>query len=65
MEWTADKTKLSHKRGREIKRVAHATEAVAAMPLIVVAVDVHITLTVVPPIERGEFVREVVCVITP
>ncbi|HEY4493268.1 MAG TPA: hypothetical protein VJB98_01475 [Candidatus Paceibacterota bacterium] len=36
-----------------MKRVAHATEDPVVVPVVVVAVDVHVRL-VVPPIERGE-----------
>ena len=36
-----------------MKRVAHATENVVVVPVVVVAVDVHVRLAV-PAIERGE-----------
>ena len=36
-----------------MKRVAHATENIVVVPVVVVAVNVHVRL-VVPPIERGE-----------
>jgi hypothetical protein len=36
-----------------MKRIAHATEPPIVVPVIVVAVDVHVPL-VVPPVERDE-----------
>ena len=51
MEWAIIKTKLSHKIRREMKRIAEASEPPVVIPLVVVAVDVHITLVVVPTVE--------------
>jgi hypothetical protein len=42
--------------GREKKRVAHASEPPVVIPIIVVAVDVHVALVVIPLVERGEYV---------
>lgn len=39
-----------------MKRVADAREPPVVIPVIVVAVDVHVTL-VVPPVERGELYK--------
>ncbi len=36
----------------EMKRVAQASEPPVVIPVVVVAVDIHVTL-VVPPVERG------------
>ena len=53
MERAAYKTKLSRAlRGREMKRVADTGEQPIVVPVVVVAVDVHLAL-VVPTIERG------------
>ena len=50
-----DKTTPRTKRGVEIKRVADAGEEPIVIPIVaVVAVDVHIALVVVPPVERRE-----------
>ena len=46
--------------GGEIKRVANAREPPVVIPVVVVAVDVELAL-VVPPVERGEFVRSAFC----
>ena len=54
MERSAYKTKLPrHKDEGEMKRIAHASEPPVVIPVIVVAVDIHIALAV-PPVERGE-----------
>ena len=37
-----------------MKRLANAGEEPVVIPVIVVAVDVHVALVVVPPVERGE-----------
>jgi hypothetical protein len=51
------KTKLSqHKVGREMKRVAKTGKPPVVVPVVVVAVDVHIAL-VIPPVERGELYK--------
>ena|SRR3989344_122102 len=64
MARTTTKTKLPRQvkkiGGGEIKRVANAREPPAVIPVVVVAVDVELAL-VVPPVERGEFVRSAVC----
>lgn len=52
MEWTTYKTKLSSESRREMKRVANAREPPVVVPVVVVAVDVHLAL-VVPTVERG------------
>ncbi len=39
-----------------MKRVAHASEPPVVVPIVVVAVDVHVTLVVVPLVERDEIV---------
>jgi hypothetical protein len=36
-----------------MKRVAHAREPPIVVPVVVVAVDVHVALAI-PPVERGE-----------
>ena len=40
---------------REMKRVAKTSEPPVVIPVVVVAVDVHVPL-VVPPVERGNIV---------
>ena len=53
MERTALKAKLSRQEvGREMKRVADASEPPVVIPVVVVAVDVHVAL-VIPAVERG------------
>ena len=42
--------------GREMKRVAEAGKPPVVVPVVVVAVDVHVALVVVPPIKRGRIV---------
>lgn len=37
-----------------MKRVAEASEPPVVVPVVVVHVDIHIALVVVPPVERGE-----------
>lgn len=57
LEWAIDATKLSPAgAGREMKRVAVTSEPPVVVPVIVVAIDVHITLVVVPPVERDRIV---------
>ena len=60
MGWTTRQTKLLRAGGGEIKRVANAREPPVVIPVFVVAVDVELAL-VVPPVERGEFVRSAAC----
>lgn len=61
MERTVDEAKLNPaSAGREIKRVADAGKLPIVVPIVVVAVDVHVALVVVPPIERGRIVRSAV-----
>ena len=38
-----------------MKRVAQAGKPPVVIPVVVVAVDVHITLAVVPPVESGQY----------
>jgi hypothetical protein len=47
-----------------MKRVANTGEPPVVVPVVVVAVDVHLAL-VVPTIERDEIVRDIVYVTTP
>jgi hypothetical protein len=44
--------KLSARKQREMKRVAQASKPPVVVPVIVVAVDVHVAI-VIPPIESG------------
>ena len=52
MERAVEKAKLPRTGGGEMKRVATAREQPIVIPVIVVAVHVHIAL-VVPPVESG------------
>jgi hypothetical protein len=45
--------KTLSKNEREMKRVADAGEPPIVIPVIVVAVDIHIALTIVPAVEGG------------
>jgi hypothetical protein len=56
LEWPTHKTKLPRKSRGEKKRVANASEPPVVIPVVVVAVDVHVALVVVPLVERGEYV---------
>jgi len=47
-----------------MKRVATATEPPVVIPVIVIAVDVHVPL-VVPPIEGRKIVQDTICPTTP
>ena len=47
-----------------MKRVAHASKPPVVVPVVVVAVDVHLAL-VVPTVERGEIVRDTIYATTP
>ena len=54
MEWATDEAKLNPaKAGREIKRVADTGEPPVVIPIVVVAIDVHVAIVVVPLVERG------------
>ena len=56
MERTAGQTKLpSQGRLGRNERVAKASEPPVVVPVVVVAVDVHVAL-VIPPVERGKIV---------
>ena len=39
-----------------MKRIADATKPPVVIPIVVVAVDVHVALVVVPLVESGRFV---------
>ena len=55
MERTAHETKLARavRREREMKRVANASEEPVVVPVVVIAIDVHVALVIVPAIEGG------------
>ena len=59
MERATDEAKRARatRRGREIKRVADTGEPPVVIPVVVVvAVDVHVALIVVPLVERERIV---------
>ncbi len=47
-----------------MKKVAHARKPPAVVPVVVVAVDVHLAL-VVPAIKRGKIVRNIIWTTAP
>lgn len=55
MEWTTDEIKhvRAVRRGHVMKRVADTSEEPVVIPVVVVAIDVHVTLVIVPLVERG------------
>lgn len=53
MDSSRDKTAPRGMRGADMKRVADTGEKPVVVPIVVVAVDVHVTLVVVPAIEGG------------
>ena len=57
MAGTGSKTKLSRRKvGREMKRIAEPSKPPIVIPVVVVAVDVHVTLVVVPLVKGDRFV---------
>lgn len=56
MARTTTKTKLPRTCGGEMKRVTTARKPPVVVPVVVVAVDVHVAL-VVPPVESGRIVQ--------
>ena len=58
MEGGTDKllNKTLSKNEREMKKVADATDPPAVIEIVLITVDIHVTLVVVPPVEGEHLV---------
>ena len=61
MERTALKTKLPCQSGGEIKRVANTGKPPVVIPVVVVAVDVHVALVTIAVEDRVAIMRDIIC----